>query len=295
MSVIERALEKMQQARGAPRLDATQGAGLPSQGVPSVPARVTTPTGPTVEINETLLRAAGLLPPEHQVRQLSRQYRRIKRPLLANAFGRGGSRLPNAQNLLITSAVAGEGKTFTSINLAISMALEKDVHVVLVDADIPKSHITKLLGIDKLPGLVDTLQDSSRDIESCILPTSIRGLSVLPAGARAENATELLASNRMREIMGRMSEQYPHRIVLFDSPPLLLTTESQVLIHLVGQAAMVVRAGVTPQRAVLEALSQIGEGRYVGLILNQSAGGTLDSYYYYENNGEGEGQDSGPE
>jgi exopolysaccharide/PEP-CTERM locus tyrosine autokinase len=299
MSLIEKAIEKMQQAQpgGPGRSPVSFGhAGGAQNGPfgkvvtvprPSEPGRVVMPPSRTVEINLQALRSAGLLPPENQIRQLNRQYRQIKRPLIENAFGRGPAKLAAAQVIVVSSAIPGEGKTFTSVNLAFSMALEKDVHVVLADADIPKPHISKLLGVDKEPGLLDALQDSGRDIESMILPTSIRGLSVLPAGTKTENATELLASQRMRDIVTRMAEHDPHRIVLFDSPPLLLTTESLALTRIAGQTVVVVRADVTSQREVLDALGHLEEGRYVALVLNQSITASRSGYYYYENDGEG--------
>src|SRR5690606_17879987 len=125
---------------------------------------------------------------------------------------------------------------------------ERDIHVLLIDADFPKPHITKLFGLEKEEGLFDALRDSSLDVESLILPTSVPGLFVLPAGQRTENATELLASNRMQQIVTRLGERDPSRIVLFDSAPLLLTTEAPALAQIAGQVVVVVRAGVTPQQ-----------------------------------------------
>jgi exopolysaccharide/PEP-CTERM locus tyrosine autokinase len=293
MSMIEKALEKMQaQARqggarpgpGAPKAAASP---APFAGPMGTKPRADTVTvrpaparGRILEINQVALRTAGVFPPEHQARSIAREYRQIKRPLIANMLGRGVPAVPNGNLLMVTSALAGEGKTFTSINLAFSLALEKDFQVVLVDADIPKPHISRLFGLSEEPGLLDLLQDSTRDVESLILPTSIDGLSVLPAGARSENATELLASDRMRKIVARIGEGGADRIVLFDSPPLLLTTESQALTHVVGQIVVVVRAGGTPQRAVVDALGHLGEHSQVSLLLNQSVTGPPLEYYY---------------
>jgi exopolysaccharide/PEP-CTERM locus tyrosine autokinase len=237
-----------------------------------------------LEVNEAALRAAGLLPPEQQARLIGRQYRQIKRPLIANAFGRGGTRVPNGHVIMVASAIPGEGKTFTAINLAFSMAMEKDVHVLLADADVLKPHISRLFGVDKQPGLLDVLKDPTRDIESVILPTNVPGLSILPAGGRAENATELLSSDRMRDIVMRLAEKDAHRIVLFDSPPLLLTSESHSLTQVVGQIVVIVRAGGTPRQAVLDALSHLGEDKRVALVLNQSVTASPTNYYYYGNN-----------
>jgi protein-tyrosine kinase len=269
MGIIEKAIEKMhgQQQTGVPPLANGGRAG-------TRPVRI-------IEIDEHALRRAGLLPPEHQARQIARQFREIKRPLLASALGRGTARVLNGQLIMLASAVPGEGKTFTSINLALSLALERDVQVLLVDADVLKPHISRLLGVEKEPGLLEALENPGYDIESAMLPTSVRGLSVLPAGARNENATELLASERMREIASRMVKVHPNRIVLFDSPPLLLATEPHALAQVTEQIVVVVRAGMTLQREVLDALGQIPEGKHVSLVLNQSVTAST-GYYQYE-------------
>ncbi len=297
MSLVEKALEKMHQERarsdhgggGKPVIGSAQPAAF-GRVVPAVspPPRTTTDAGraappPThvVEVNEPALRAAGLLPPEHQARIIGRQYRQIKRPLIANALGRGGSRVANGHLVMVASAIPGEGKTFTSLNLAFSMAMEKDLHVVLADADVLKPHISRLFGVENEPGLLDVLKDPARDIESVILPTNVAGLSVLPAGSRSENATELLSSDRMRDVVLRLGERDSQRIVLFDSPPLLLTSESHSLTQVVGQIIVIVRAGGTPQQAVLDALTHLSEDKRVALVLNQSVTASPTNYYYY--------------
>jgi protein-tyrosine kinase len=282
MSVIEKALEKMQHRTGGPQTAAH----MPHMGAPGKVASPVPRPARTVQVDETALRSAGLLPPEHQARQIARQYRQIKRPLVDSAFGRNAPRTANGQLIMLASAVSGEGKTFTSMNLALSLAMEKDLHVVLVDADSPKPHISRLLGVDKEPGLLDALQDSGRDIESVIYPTNVRNLSFVPAGNHLESATELLASERMREICKRMTEHDPQRIILFDSPPLLLTSESQTLAQVVGQIVMIVKAGFTPQRAVLDAVSHFSEGKRVALILNQSVAASETNYYYEYDGGD---------
>jgi exopolysaccharide/PEP-CTERM locus tyrosine autokinase len=222
-----------------------------------------------------------LLPPEHQERALSDQYRQIKRPLIANATGRGGTeKLPRGQLIMVASAMPGEGKTFTSMNLALSLALEKDLSVLLIDADAPKPHLDRALGIAGEPGLLELLRDESLDPESLIIPTDVPTLAMLPIGTGSETTTELLASHRMEEIMAQLASNDPMRIVVIDSPPLLLTSESRVLAEAAGQVVLVVRAGVTPQQAVLDAISHLGEGKSIGLLLNQSTDIAPAGYYY---------------
>jgi protein-tyrosine kinase len=293
MSIVEKALQKMAQAaRGAPetgasvRLEgATTAASIRPFGTvvttAGPPRHATAPPERVVNINQTALRTAGLLAPQHQERQLAHQYRKIKRSLVSNAMGRGTQRLPNGHVIMVTSALPGEGKTFTSINLAFSMALEKDIRTLLVDADVAKQHISRLFGMEREPGLLDALQNPAMDVESLVLPTDVPGLWVLPAGTRSPNATELLASDHMREIAVTIGRNDPSRIALFDSPPLLLTTESQVLTQVVGQVVVVVRSDVTHQSVVLEALSLIEEGKPAGLVLNQCLTAESADYYGY--------------
>jgi len=245
----------------------------------------------TVHFDAPALRAAGLFPPEHQDRLLAQQYRQIKRPLIASAVGRGTLALPNGHLIMVASALPGEGKTFTSINLALSIAREKDMSVLLIDADLPKPHISRVLGLSDEPGLLDVLRDPNLDPERVILQTDVPGLLVMPAGSRSENATELLASTRMEHVARALAAHDTRRIVLFDSPPLMLTTESQALAQVVGQIALVVRAGHTPQRVLLDALDSLRERAPVSFILNQSTSSPGTGYYYY-GYGEGGGEAS---
>jgi len=289
MSLVELALKKIKQdAQGGARAEHPQAAGGNAVFGTVVPARAPSggenahrPPERVVEVNLAALRSSGLLPPEQQERQLAQQYRQIKRPLVDNALGRGVPRLANGNFIMVASAVPGEGKTFSSINLAFSIALEKDVSVLLVDADVAKPHISRLFGLEKEPGLLNLLQDETLDVESLIFRTNVPGVSVLPAGRATEYATELMASARMRYVAQTIARSEPSRITLFDSPPLLLTTESHALANLAGQIVVVVRADVTPQQVVLDALSYLGEGKVIGLVLNQSVATAPSGYYYY--------------
>lgn len=291
MSLVERALKKLQEGQAKPPAVRSNRDTAPiSVGsvvdVPAPPAKpdeveVVRKSSKIIHVSREGLRAARLIPPQAEQRRFSNEYRAIKRPLLAAGFGKGEDRIPNGSLIMLASAVPGEGKTFTSINLAMSMALEKDITVLLVDADLAKPHISRTFGVDREPGLIDALQDATIDIESLVIPTDIRGLSILPAGRPVETATELLASARMQKIVARLKDANPMRVVLFDSPPLLLTNESRVLADVVGQVVVVVRAGQTAKGAVLEAIGSLNEGKAVSLVLNQSIAPSSASYYGY--------------
>lgn len=282
MSLVEQALKKLQAARGgvapAPAPVRPAAARVPPPVAPAAPAVRSTRI---VNVNREQMRTAGVYPQPAEERRIVQQFRQIKRPLVAAALGRGGAQLPNGHLIMLASALPGDGKTFTSVNLALSLAMETDISVVLVDADVAKPHITRIFGVDDEPGLLDVLRDETCDPESVVLSTDVPNLSVMPAGRLSETATELLASPRMHAVAARLGSAEPTRIVLFDSPPLLLTTESRALSSVVGQIVLVVGAGSTPQKAVFDALDLLGEGKQIGLVLNQCDEAGHEGYYDY--------------
>jgi exopolysaccharide/PEP-CTERM locus tyrosine autokinase len=293
VSLVEKALQKMASTRvpaaaAAPArrsTDAVAGADSVTR-TATVAAVVPQEQGLTradkvLAIDLTALRNEGLLPEENEQRRFTSEYRQIKRPLLAAARGRGVPPLPNGRLIMVASALPGEGKTFTSINLAMTLALEKDTTVLLVDGDVAKAHLSRAFGMFGEPGLTDLLLEETADVASVILPTSIPGVSVLPAGRDAEHATELLSSARMELLLAEMLRRDPSRIVLFDSSPLLLTTESRALAGVVGQIVLVVRAEGTTHKAVVDALKCLGENKPVGLVLNQCQSSPTHVYYGY--------------
>jgi protein-tyrosine kinase len=231
-----------------------------------------------IDINE--LRAGGYLPEAIKDRQFADQYRRIKRPLIEKALS-GDDAGGEPRIIIVTSAVPGDGKTFTSINLAFSMALERDISILLVDSDVAKHHITDIFGLRPRKGLLDALTDESLDPETLVVPTSSRGLSILPAGTRVEGTAELISSNRMRQIVTTLCARNPRRILLLDSPPLLITNEGRALVKIGGQVVLVVRAGETPRHAVQAAVAMVDEKQAGGVILNEVKVGLTEGYYGY--------------
>ena len=235
-----------------------------------------------IEINREALRRAGFFAPEDEERILVDEYRQIKRPLIAHAFGKRADKIQDGHLILVTSAIAGEGKTFTCINLALSLAREQDRSVLLIDADLVKSHITRLFGAEDRLGLLDLLEkDSGFDLDDVILSTDIEGLSVMTSGAMRTHSSELLASERMESVIRALNSQAENRIVLFDSSPLLMTSEAKILTSLVGQVVLVVAAEQTPQQAVFDAIATIDEGKAVNLVLNQARHASGNGYYGY--------------
>jgi len=301
MSLVERAIKKLQEAKQSPAPQLPPSAYSQQRAAASVmdrpaadelsqrsaksmvlPAR----SGRIARIDKEALRSMELLPPVSVQRQIASQYQIIKRPLIAAAVGKADQQVPNGRTIMMTSALPGEGKTFTSINLALSMALEKDLEVLLVDADVAKPHISRIFGLEQEKGLLDLLADSSIQPESLIVDTDVPGLALLSAGTRTSNATELLASSRMDEAIGMLMSGHPRRVILLDSPPLMLSSEARALVPHAGQIALVVRAETTAQKAVLDAIEAIDEGSRVSLILNQSSLPPSGGYYGYGSYGD---------
>ena len=233
-------------------------------------------------IDVNALRAGGYLPEASKDRQFADQYRRIKRPLIEKALS-GDDAGGEPRIIIVTSAVPGDGKTFTSINLAFSMALERDVSILLVDSG-PCEASLPLDDIWAAPaqgfvGCVDLTRAWTS--EMLVVPTSLRGFSILPAGTQVDGTAELVSSNRMRQVATSLCARNPRRILLLDSPPLLITNEGRALVKLAGQVVLVVRAGETPRHAVQAAIDMVDEKQAGGLILNQVKVGFTEGYYGY--------------
>jgi protein-tyrosine kinase len=281
MSLVEQAIARLRnQQPGTQR--PTLGSSAARAIVPPVidNSEESTKAASRLVIDVNALRAGGYLPEASKDRQFADHYRQIKRPLIEKALSRdteGGE----PRIIMVASAVPGDGKTFTSINLAFSMALERDVSVLLVDSDVAKHHITEIFGLRERKGLLDALMDENLDPEALVVPTSLRGFSILPAGTRVDGTAELVSSNRMRQVVASLCARNPRRILMLDSPPLLVTNEGRALVKIAGQVVLVVRAGVTPRHAVQAAIAMFDEKQAGGVILNQVKAGFTEGYYGY--------------
>ena len=231
-------------------------------------------TPPPVDPNETRidrgrLAEAGMIVPGAPVGPLAEEFRLVKRQLSVTRqrlATRGDA--DKARVMLVCSARPGDGKTFCAINLALSMAAERDTEVLLVDADVAKPDVCRRLGIDPGPGLLDALYDGQVDPESLVMRTDVPHFSVLPAGAKTAMDTELLASARTRAVIARLLAADPRRLIIFDSPPALAASPAAVLAMLVGQVMLVVRADRTPESEVSAAVGLLDGCEHIGLVLN---------------------------
>ncbi|MEW6760094.1 MAG: XrtA-associated tyrosine autokinase [Pseudomonadota bacterium] len=236
-----------------------------------------------VELDLAKMRDMGMVTAAGGRTTLLEEFRIIKRPLLKRAFGERaeGEMPPNL--IMITSSLPGEGKTYCAINLAMSIAMELDHTVLLVDADVARPSVLRTLGLPAQRGLMDILVDDKLDLSEVLLRTNVDTLSILPAGTSTPRATELLASSTMSSLVTEIANRYPDRVVIFDSPPLLLTSESRVLASHMGQIVVVVEAQTTTQHAVKEALHKLDGFKNVNLIYNKTRDipGIEETYDYH--------------
>ncbi len=235
----------------------------------------------TCELDFTMLLENGFLVPGHTNAKQSQEFRRIKRPLLLNLQPQVQENQVKPTNVIfVTSALPAEGKTFISLNLALSLAGELDRSILLIDGDAAKGDLSRWMGINEEPGLVDLLTAKNGYGEGSIIDTNVDRLSVMSCGEKAENLDELYASDLMVSIINGLAHKQPNRVIVVDGPPLLATTEAAVLAQLMGQTVMVVEANKTPQAAVEQAISHLEGSQLVNLLLNKTQGTSANGYGY---------------
>ena len=312
MSIIERAVEitqsqeKVEQRQPAPMVAPGSSSATVHERLQKPPAaqrpalQVGTDTSPTaldlkpiVHIDFDRLRAAGRMPTAEASRRTEDEMRRIKWPLLGAIVGRPGHESVRNNVILVTSAMPGEGKTYTALNLALSIVRDRELRVILVDADVERPGLTPAMGLDGSPGLNEVLEDTGRDVGSVTYQTDIEGLFVVPAGKWHDQAPEFFAGSRMPQVIEDLIRRVGNGVVVLDSPPLLATNEAQVVTRYVGQVLFVVRAEDTEQRAVREALALVDESVPISAVLNRVQPSILGSYYgqYHYGYGPGYGAD----
>ena len=235
-------------------------------------------------IDRAALTRAGMIDPAQSTTLLAEEFRAIKRPILLDAFGaRGHDAVERGRMVLVGSARPGDGKTFCALNLALSLAGEKDTAVLLVDADFAKPSIPTALGLPASQGLLDALRDGRSDVEGFVIDTDLEGLSVLPAGTPGRDDTELLTSKRAEGVLDALLLADPRRLIVFDTSPILAATPAAVLARHVGQVLFVVRADRTTETDVSEAIGAFGDDARMHLMINAvsfaPAGRRFGSYY----------------
>ncbi|THF63665.1 tyrosine-protein kinase family protein [Pseudothauera nasutitermitis] len=308
MSLIEKAaerLEKLREAGALPAGNTDTPAAVPAPAVrsPAVPPAAPAPaagaapqaSARTVRIDLAGLARDGMVTPDLPRTPIAEEYRVIKRPLLRNLQGKGAAAVDNGNLIMVSSALPGEGKSFTAINLAISIAMELDHTVLLVDADVSRPSVLQRLGLPPEKGLMDVLTGGA-ELGEVLLRTNVDKLTLLPAGRTHQRATELLASDAMIALLEEMATRYAERVIVFDSPPLLVTTEARELATHMGQVVLVVEANRTTHATVKQALATIENCPVKLMVLNKAAERGPAGYYGYSYGyGHGHGNEAHPD
>ncbi|HEX8063779.1 MAG TPA: capsular biosynthesis protein [Allosphingosinicella sp.] len=238
------------------------------------------------EVDRKSLGERGFIVPDSPAGPLAEEFRIVKRQLLLGMGAGSPVAADKRRTILVCSAQPDEGKTFCAVNLALSLAGERDMEVLLVDADFPKPEVLSILGLEAQgAGFVDALADPSLDPERLVIRTDIGGLSVMPAGRYENDVPELLGSERTARVLARLAEGRPRRIVIFDSPPALMASAAAALAAHVGQLLLVVRADQTTEADLKEAAGLLSGCPQISLLLNgtgfAATGRRFGSYYGY--------------
>ena len=234
-----------------------------------------------IELNKESLFKRGYMFDASSRKATQEEFRQIKRKLLNNAFGAASKTLNNSNLIMVSSSNPNEGKTFISINLALSIALEQDKTVLLIDADVLRPSINRELEFAEKNGLIEYLLSEVSSLSDIIYSTNIPNLKIIPSGKPHHLTNELLASNKMEDLAKELAVRYPDRVVIFDCPPILGVTETPVLSNLMGQAAIVVEESKTRIDDVKKATSLLNQDMALGLIMNKTLKSTKDTYGYY--------------
>jgi receptor protein-tyrosine kinase len=232
-----------------------------------------------IEIDFALLKKRGYITPDEPESSLANQLRKVKWPLIQACQGKSQRPVQNANRIMVTSSIPGEGKSFVALNLAMSIAAERDHTVLLIDADTTRPSLSQLLQIDNEPGLLDLLGNSATEVPEVLLRTNVPKLTIIGAGVRRSHATELVASDAMASLVGELSSRYSDRILIFDTPPLLAAPEPAVLASYMGQILVVTEADRTTRDRLKSALATIETCPVVRLVLNKAAAAT-EGYSY---------------
>lgn len=284
MSKIQEALRRLQKNGKRPPKETSQDntltkRRLPETVIPIARKKKIQVDGERHVVEEEALIRGGLLAPLDQAIPVADEFRRIKRPLIDNAIKHRTTHDDHMNLIMVASPMPGAGKTFCSVNLAASISLERELNVLLVDADVAKPHISNAFGLAESPGLIDILEDETMSINDVLVRTDLNDIQVLPAGRKHSQSTELLASERMEDVMHELATRYSDRLIVMDSPPLLVTSEAQSVAREAGQIALIVESGITSNQQIQEALELLDRKKAINVILNKSVYSQSGGYY----------------
>ena len=283
MSIIEKALAKQQQKNTTSPVDNENSVNVnpPSQKDENIKNTVKVNKKAVLALDKESLAERGYLIDNGSRKSIKDEFRQIKRKLLNNAFGNAAKTLHHSNLIMVSSAKPNEGKTFVAINLALSIALEQDKTVLLIDADVLRPSVVRELGVEEHEGIIDFLRGEEKQVSDIIYNTDIDKLKLIPAGKPHHLSNELLASEKMATLANELANRYPDRIVIFDCPPLIGVTETLVLANLMGQAIIVVEESKTSIADIKAATEHLNEDLALGLVLNKAIRSHKDLYGYY--------------
>jgi len=272
MSRIEKALEKASQLRqrnpdAPPAKTPVQACAIPGSSDTEYPYE------PRIsQVNNPFLVSAN-----DTGSPISEEYKKLK-SLLVGMERQDGF----ANVIMVTSAIAGEGKSITALNLALSLAQEMDHTVLLVDADLRKPSIHRYLDLNPVAGLADILEERA-DMGTALIHTGIGRLVVLPAGKVTHNPVELFTSQRFAQFIQDIKHRYRDRYVIIDTPPILPFAETRTLSKLVDGVIFVVKERMASQASIAEGISALDGARKLGLVYNEAEISISDDRYghYY--------------
>jgi receptor protein-tyrosine kinase len=286
MSSIERAMEQLKSNSSPKKPSDKPNRAVPRDEGPSTSEGAQEKAkaldeGGHIDLDFDLLGTQGFLTPEGGDQRLQEEYRIVKRPLLSHAFASASQGVNQGNLIQVTSSRGGEGKTFSVFNLGMSIAMELDYTVLVIDGDLSRRSLTRLTGLAHWRGLTDVLENNGEGLREVIVNTNVPNFRILPSGDVHPRSTELMASGYMKQLTEELAERYPDRVLLFDSPPLLMDSQAATLSRQMGQVLIVVEAGQTPESMVRESLNLIEESpARPGFLLNKSPKGYGAGYYY---------------
>lgn len=267
MSRIDEAIEKAARLRGE----------RPAEKVLKVAPPVSRPVEAPANIVDSHSVSPYIVALKDPGSAVAEEFRKLKSMIVGLTSGDEGFR----NTILVTSSIGTEGKSITSLNLAVTLARDYDYTVLLIDTDLRRPSLNRYLGLENEPGITDCLVDGV-DLSAAIVKTNFGKLSFLPAGRKVDYPAELLSSQKMKDFMAEVKQRYPDRYVIIDSPPILPFAESLALSSVVDGVLFVVRERAASMKHVGEALNMLKGSNLLGIVYN-GAETELSTHYSYYN------------
>ena len=220
-------------------------------------------------VDMTSLFRAGMIDWNRVRSRVSEEFRLVQRQIVRTAFTAAGAEPGFSNLLMITSSIPGEGKSFTSLNLAACIARQRDHHVLLIDIDSKRDSFCMALGLGDAPGLLDLAANPDLDASQVMAKTAIENLTVLPIGIERDLGPELFASKQMTKLIQAIGRRYADRLIVLDAPPTLSTSDPAALAPIVGQILFVVEAERTQREEVESSLDLLQACPTITLLLNK--------------------------